>query len=53
MALPWGEAMTMCRDGRIVDGKTLLGLVAVDRAGRGAEPTGGESVRGQRNGGGS
>lgn len=29
VVLPWGKAMAMCRDGRIVDGKTLLGLVAV------------------------
>jgi len=31
MVVPWDEALTMCWDGRIRDGKTLFGLLAADR----------------------
>lgn len=31
VAVPWDEAVAMCTDGRIVDGKTLFGLVMAER----------------------
>jgi ADP-ribose pyrophosphatase len=52
VTIPWTEAMAMCADGRIVDGKTLFGLVAVKRAAEGAERRGGESACTQPSGGG-
>ena len=38
MVVPWDEALAMCWDGRIRDGKTLFGLLAVHHLARGPRP---------------
>ncbi len=49
--VPWEQAMTMCTDGRIVDGKTLFGLAVAERAAAGAGRGGRESTPRPGNGG--